>query len=90
MSKQQLAADAALAVVTLYAEENLFRLLPTFVLTHPLDVSIGKVNVVGLLADASRPAMRNAFSFERLRRVYAKALTGAGIADLPAPPPPEP
>jgi hypothetical protein len=75
----ELAADAALATVTLYAEEGLFPLLELFVLSHPIDVSVGKVNVVALRPADSRRPMRNAFSFERIRRVTAKALADASV-----------
>jgi len=80
----ELAADAALATVTLYEEEGLFPLLALFVLSHPLTVSVDKVNVVGLRPADSLQPMRNAFSFERIRRVNAKAIGDAGVSDLAA------
>jgi hypothetical protein len=87
----ELAADAAHATVTLYEEEGLFRLLEVFVLSHPLSVSVAKVNVVALKPADSLQPMRNAFSFERIRRVNAKAITDAGLPDVApsAPPPPD-
>ncbi len=78
----ELAADAADATVTLYEEEGLFPLLEVFVLSHPLAVSVGKVNVVGLRPADSLQPMRNAFSFERIRRVTAKAIRDAGFPDV--------
>jgi hypothetical protein len=78
----ELAADAAHAAVTLYEEEGLFPLLAVFVLSHPLTVSVGKVNVVGLRPADSLQPMRNAFSFERIRRVTSKAIGDAGLSDI--------
>jgi hypothetical protein len=65
-----------------YEEEGLFPLLEVFVLSHPLAVSVGKANVVGLRPADSLQPMRNAFSFERIRRVTAKAIRDAGLPDV--------
>jgi hypothetical protein len=76
------AADIALNVLTLYADRGLFDLLELFVTSHPVRLQAGgDVNLVGFKPVKSIKPIRNAFSFERIRRAYAQASKDAGLEE---------
>lgn len=75
------AADLAREILQLYEDKGFFDLLALFVLSHSIDLTIGTFNFIGLAPADSRPPVRNAFSFERLRRGYAKAMADAGLPE---------
>jgi hypothetical protein len=79
----QLAADTAKQVIDLYQNKGLFELLAEFILSHPITTyNSAGLDIVGFdRLDAGRQPLRNAFSFERLRRAYAQAHVRAGLTD---------
>jgi hypothetical protein len=85
-------ADSARDLLTTYADKELFETLAEFVKGTSARCQ-GELNLFGLGFDDSLTIARNAFSFERIRRVYAEALAAAGLDENPQPHPvlpPEP
>lgn len=80
-----LAADTAQDILKLYNDYNLFDLLAYFMSAHRIRTLVDPdVNLVALMPANSPQPTRNAFSFERLRRAYAKALNDAKMNEIPS------